>query len=308
VYDNFRPGVLERLGADYDTLKAINPRIICCSVSGFGQAGPCKDLAAFDVVIQAIGGGMSLTGEPGMPPMKMGLPIGDLAGGMLAAFAICAALYARQQSGVGQRIDISLLDAQISMLSYYVLNYLLSGEVPQPAGSGHQSFVPYQAFKTKDFYIFVASHRQNHWERLCKILGVPELASDPRFESLSQRVKNRNQLIPIIEEIVRTRPGDEWLELLYHEGIPAGPVNTVDRAVNHPQVLAREMIVTMEDPRRGRLKVAGNPIKMSATPGTSFNPPPALGEHTAEILSQLLGYSDEEIKHLKEKGVIGEER
>lgn len=304
VFDNHRPGVLERLGADYATLKAINPRIIYCAISGFGQDGPYRDRPAYDIIIQAMGGGMSMTGEPGGPPCRMGLSMGDLAGGMFATQAVLAALYARERTGTGQAIDLSLLDCQIALLAYHLSYYHFSGKVPEPIGTGHPTLVPLRAFRTKDLWLVIDAHDDHFFVRLCKVLGVPQLAQDPRFVTGAKRLENKQQLHALIEGIFLTKTADEWLKDLIAEGVPAGPVNTVDRATTDAQVLQRNMLITLEHPRGGQVKAAGNPIKLSAMPAESFQYPPALGQHTVEILGGLLGCPQEKIERLRAEGVI----
>jgi crotonobetainyl-CoA:carnitine CoA-transferase CaiB-like acyl-CoA transferase len=303
VFDNFRPGIVEKLKVDYDTLKKINPGIICSSVSGFGQNGPYRDRPAFDLVLQAIGGAMSITGEPEGAPVRMGIPTGDLAGGMFAAHGVMAALYNREKTGVGCRIDVGLLDSQVSMLTYVAEYVMCGGEIPKPIGSGHQSVVPYQAFKTGDIYIVIAVFVEKFWHLLCDVMDLKELENDPRFESNDKRRENRDELIPLLQEQLLTRPGDEWLKLLAEAGVPSGPINSIDRVLKDPQLLARNMVPEVEHPTCGPVSMLGNPIKITDIPET-FLPPPTLGLHTEEILTGLAGLSSEQIKDLKDKNVI----
>jgi formyl-CoA transferase/CoA:oxalate CoA-transferase len=303
VLDNFRPGVLERLGVDYESLRRVNPRIISCSISAFGQNGPYRSLPAFDLILQAMGGAMSITGEPDRDPVRMGLPMGDLAGGLFGAFAVAAALFQRERTGEGRCIDLSLLDCQVSLLTYVAQYFLASGEVPGPVGSAHASAVPYQAFRTKDIHIVIAVFTEKFWSRLCNVIGRPDLVEDPRFATNAQRHAHRKELIPLLEEIFLGRTGDEWLQNFRDEGIPSGPINSVDRVLSDPQVLHREMLAELEHPRCGRLKVLGNPVKTIPDGTPTFLPPPALGEHTAEIL-QRAGYTAGEIAMLRREKVI----
>jgi len=304
VYDNFRPDVLTRLKIDYENLKTINPKIICCSVSTFGYTSPYRDRPGYDLIVQAMSGGMSITGEPGGLPVRAGIPIGDIMGGLLAVHGILSAYIARQRTGQGQRLEISLLDGQLYLLSYIAQYFFHSGEIPSPIGSGHQSNVVYQALKTKDIYIVVVAHRGHFWEKFCEVLGKPEWIQDPRFNTPSVRLKNRPALIPMIENILQTRNGDEWLKDLYQAGVPAAPINTLDRILADPHVFSREMIVEVDGPTQEKIKTIGNPLKMEGTPVASFSRPPLLGEHTREVLSNILGYPDEKIKYLGQKGVI----
>jgi crotonobetainyl-CoA:carnitine CoA-transferase CaiB-like acyl-CoA transferase len=304
VFDNFRSGVLERLGCDYETLKEINPQIISCSISSFGHTGPDKDLPGFDLIIQARGGAMSITGEPGRPPVRMGIPTGDLAGSMYAAFAVVAALFSREKTGTGQKIDISLLDCQASFLTYVAQYYILNGKIPGPIGSGHQTVVPYQAFKTKDEYIVIAIFVEKFWEKLCRVLDLGHLAKDAKFCTNDLRREHKGELLPILEKKFLEKTAAEWLRLLADDGIPSAPVNTVDRVLSDPQLLARNMLVEVNHPVHGKVKVLGNPVKMSALGQETFAPAPSLGEHTREILSELLGYSEKQIEKLKKEKLI----
>lgn len=305
VYENFRPGVTERLKIDYDSLKEINPKIIHCSITGYGPSGPYKDRPSFDLVAQAMGGGMSITGEPGGMPVRAGIPIGDLAAGMFASQGVIAALYERGKNGMGQRVETSLLSAQVGLLTYVASYYFLSGLVPQPIGSSHQSNVPYQAFKTKDIYVVVAAAGEKFWQILCQILDLPGLIEDPRFKTNLDRIKNKDELIPILEERFLTKTGDEWLGLLNKEGVPAGPVLTVDKVFSDPQVISQRMIIDLEHNQGGKIKVAGNPIKMShGLPEEEYEYPPALGQHTGEILQEYLGCSTEQIAALQKEKIV----
>lgn len=302
VFDNYRAGVLDRLGIDYETLKSLNPRIISCSVTGFGSTGPYRDRPAYDLIVQAMSGGMSITGEP--PPARAGIPIGDLSGGMFAAHGIMAALYARERTRVGQRVEVSLLDGQIALLTYCVPDYFVSGKMVGPVGVGQRADPTYRMFKTKDTHIVIAiAPGSRFWQNLCRALGREDLATDPRFDSFARRRENVAELTSIIEEILLSKTAEEWLELLVKEDVPAGPVNTIDKALADPQVGHQKMVVPVDYVLGGELKLAGNPIKMSGVEQV-FKSPPTFGQHTEEVLSQLLGYSEAKISELKREKVI----
>jgi len=304
VLDNFRPGVLERLKIDYDTLKGINPRIISCSISGFGPNGPYRDRPAYDVVVQAIGGAMSITGEPGRPPVRSGIAVADQGAGMFAAHGILAALYQREKTGVGGKVETSLLEAMIALLAYEASLYFVSGIVPGPVGSGHRTLALYQTFQTKDSYIAVAAI--NKFANLCKALNSEELMEDPRFSG-SQMAEHRKELLDALQEVFITKSTDEWLKLLLEADVPCGPMNTLDKALADPQVLARDMVVSIDHTLGGQIKQTGNPVKISTTPQEvrqKFLSPPVLGEHIDEVLGKLLGYAPEKIEDLRQEKVI----
>lgn len=288
VLDNFRPRVLKKLGLEYRTLKGHNPRIIQLSLSAFGQTGPYKEAPAFDLTLQALSGAMSVTGEPGRNPVRMGLPMGDLAGGTFAALAISAALYHRERTGQGCRIDVALLDCMVSLLTYMAGYYWHSGVVPGPIGSGHQSVVPYQAFCTRTIRIIIAVFVEKFWKALCYVLEMPDIADDPRFNSNLQRLKHKEVLLPILQDRFLQRSGEEWLEKLTKAEIPCAPVNTLDRALSDPQVLHRGMVEEVDHPKCGRLKILGNPIIVEKMK-RQYSPAPLLGEHTDKVLKDLLG-------------------
>ncbi len=305
VLDNFRAGVLERLKIDYPTLSAINPRIIQCSVTGFGADGAYKDYPALDIIIQAISGYLAITGEPGRPPARVGITLADLCGGIFSCKGILAALFERSRTGSGCRIEISMFDGMLNLLSYMGTHYLNTGELPTPQGSAHEFTVPWQAFQAKDGYVVIATRQENFWRKLCAVLGEPGLADDPRFATNPVRLENRAALIPIIENIVRTRTVAEWLEKLRAAGVPAAPVNNLDGAFAEPPVAEREMIVEYDHPDAGRVRLPGNPIKMSGISGTPSKPAPRLGEHTDAVLSEVLELSADEIASLRRQGAIG---
>jgi crotonobetainyl-CoA:carnitine CoA-transferase CaiB-like acyl-CoA transferase len=305
VWENFRPGVMARLGCDAPTLRAHNPRLIVCSISAFGQDGPYRDWPAFDLALQAMGGGMSITGEEGRPPARMGLPMGDLAGGMFGALAVAGALFRREQTGEGTHFDLSLLDCQVSLLTYVAQYFWADGRVPGRVGSGHASVVPYQAFATRDGFLVVAVFAEKFWSGFCRAIERPELRADPRFETNQGRVADRAVLVPLLEAIFAARPTAEWLARLQKEGVPAAPIQRVDEVLQDPQVLLREMVVGLEHPGLGRLPTLGTPIHPAGAPSFHPAPPPGLGEHTEAVLGGLLGYSAARIRALREQGTIG---
>ncbi len=306
VFNNFRPGTMQKLGCDYETLKEVNPQIIYCSLTGFGETGPYRDRPAFDLAVQAISGAMSITGEPGRPPVRMGIPLGDLSGSLFCAFAISAALYGRERTGSGCRIDVGLMDCMLSLLTYVGQYYLIDGKVPGPIGSAHQSVVPYQAFATKDIHIVVAIFVEKFWRAFCQVLGIEELCDDPRFANNDRRRQHREELIPILEDIFRTKPGDEWLRLLSEAGVPCSPINTLDRVFSAPQVEVRNMVVEMDHPKAGRLRSIGDPVKISPMHEHPFEPAPLHGQHTEEVLRDILGYTPQDIARLRKEGVIAQ--
>jgi CoA:oxalate CoA-transferase len=303
VVDNFRPGIVKKLGIDFDALKNINPRIICCSISGYGQTGPFKDRPAFDLVIQARGGIMSYTGEPGRMPVRMGAPMGDLGGGLFAAHGILAALFQRERTGRGQKIDISLLDCQTSLLTYRAQFYFVGKEIAQPVGSGHVSAHPIGAFRTKTFDVVIDANTENIFVELCKAIGTPDLCLNPKFDSRKNRLKNKDELYAILEKIFREKTGQEWMEML-ESRVPIAPINTIDKALSDPQTLSRNMVVEIDYVNDKKLKIVGNPIKMSEIEQEVFRRPPRLGEHTEEILKKILHYSPETIEELRQQKFI----
>jgi len=304
VVDNFRPGVLERLAIDYPTLSRINPRIIQCSVTGFGSAGEYKDYPALDLNIQAISGHMAITGEPGRPPVRIGIPLADISGGIYSSKGILAALFDRERTGQGRRIEISMFDTMLHLMTYIGTMWLTNGEVPKPPGSAHDYSVPWQAFATSDGYVVVATRQEIFWRKLCTVLEHPDLAGDPRFADNASRVKHRDVLVPRLEQIFRTRTAADWLARLRAADVPAAPVNNVDDAFAEPPVKEREMIVEYDHPQVGKVRLPGNPIKMSGVSGTISKPAPMLGEHTDAVLQTLLRLSAKEIAALRENGAI----
>lgn len=305
VVENFRPGVLQRLGLDYNTLSRRRSDVILCSISGFGATGPLRDRPSFDLVTQALTGVMSVTGEPGRPPVKVGLPIGDLAGGLFGAIAILAALHERALTGRGQWIDLSLYDCSISLLGYLAQLYLFTGESPGPVGSGHHSIVPYGAFACRDGrYLILALHTGTFYRKFCRLIGREDLITDPRFHNTTERRKNKDALTAIVADIIRQKTLEEWVAMLDAGDIPHAPVYTIGEALEQPLTAARGMVRTIEDPRIGPVRVIGRPIKFPLREEPALQTSPDLGQHTAEVLSGLLGYSQAKIQQLAEAGVI----
>ncbi|MHA2473571.1 MAG: CaiB/BaiF CoA transferase family protein [Promethearchaeota archaeon] len=303
LLENFRPGTMEKLKLSYDEVKEINPKIIYCSISGFGQNGPYRLLPGMDQILQGMGGLMSITGEPQGPPMKVGVAVADIAGGMFAAYGIMVALFNRERSKIGQRIDLSLLDCQIAWLTYRAGSYFVSGEIPKPLGSGHPVIVPYQAFKAKDEFFNVAVGNDQLWEKFCRAIGLEKIKDDPKFSTNAMRVKNREKLISIINIAVGSKKADKWLKLLTAEGVPCGPIFDTEQIFQDPQVIHREMVKELTHQKAGKIKVTGVPIKLSETPGEVLTAPPTLGQHTIDVLSNL-GYDIKEIENLYNDKVI----
>jgi crotonobetainyl-CoA:carnitine CoA-transferase CaiB-like acyl-CoA transferase len=304
LVENFRPGTLDGLGFGYEAAHALNPRLIYCSISGFGQTGPYAQRPGYDLIAQAEGGVMSLTGDPDGPPMKVGLSFADITAGMNAFSGIVLALLARQHTGEGQRVDVSLLDCQVSLLTYQAGIYFATGKNPERLGNKHPSITPYETFEASDGYIIIACGNQGFWEKFCKLAGLEELLADDRFTTMKKRVENRQVLTPLVAAAVRTRTRREWFDILEREGIPCGLIKDVAEVCTDPQVLARDMVVQLQHPTAGPISVNGIPIKLSATPGEINDAPPVLGQHTDEVLSEVLGYTPSQIAELRQMKAV----
>jgi crotonobetainyl-CoA:carnitine CoA-transferase CaiB-like acyl-CoA transferase len=304
LVENFSPGVAEKLGMGWDELRGINPRLIYCSITGYGPDGPYRDRTGYDMVVSAVGGLMGITGEEDGGPVKVGVAITDVITGIMAQGAILAALYQREKTGLGQRIDLSLLETQVAALANIASNYLVAGQKARRWGTAHESIVPYQAFKAKDDYITVAAANDKLWLRLCKVLNRPDLAENPRYGSNALRVQHRKELVLILAEEFTKKTRDEWMESLVAEGIPCGPINSMESLFNDPQVLHRHMVEVVDHPTIGKLKLVGIPVKYSEATPRIRRPPPLLGEHTEEILREFLSLSGDEIRRLKEQQVV----
>jgi crotonobetainyl-CoA:carnitine CoA-transferase CaiB-like acyl-CoA transferase len=287
LVENFRPGTLKRQGLDYETLRAINPGLIYCSISGYGQDGPYALRPGYDFVAQAESGIMSVTGEIDGEPQRVGSPIADNAAGMFACMSILAALYVRKSTGKGQHIDISLLEAAISLLGNVSSNHLISGEEAPRVGNGHPNIVPYQAFRTRNGYIVVSCGNDRLYQTFCRLLGREELATDARFATNPQRVRNRKELIPVLQELFLERETDDWLAELRAAGIPCGPINTISQVFRDEQVEARGFVWECEHPTAGTIKLSGSPIHLSETPTRLYKAPPRLGEDDGMVFGEI---------------------
>lgn len=304
LVENFKPGTLGRLGLGYKELQKLRKGLIYCTISGYGYSGPDSKKPGYDFIAQARGGLMSITGPADGEPTRVGLAIADLLAGMYACNAITAALFARERQKMGQRIDISLFDAQVGTLSYVASNYLISGAPPRRYGNGHPNIVPYQSFRASDGYIAFASGNDGQWTRFCAAAGRGELASDPRFASNPKRVVNREALIPLLEELFATRTVAEWLAICEQAGVPAGPINTIDQVFEDAQVQARGMVLDGVLGSGEPVRMLASPLNVPSSPAKLRYPPPALGEHTAAILKKELGLTKKELVRLKADGVI----
>ncbi len=308
VVENFKVGGLKKYGLDYASLAAVNPRLVYCSITGFGQTGPYAERAGYDFIIQGMGGFMSVTGErddaPGGGPQKAGIAVADLMTGMYASTAILAAIAGRELSGAGQYIDTSLLDTQIAMMAAMNMNYLVSGTPPGRAGNAHQNIVPYQVFACADGHLILAVGNDAQFARFCDVAGRPEWAADPSIATNAGRVQQRDTLVPMIAEVVLTRTQRDWLAALEAVGVPCGPINRLDQVFADPQVQARRMRFDLPHPLSGTVPQVANPLNFSATPVTYTQAPPLLGEHTEAVLAQRLGLSKESLADLAARGVI----
>ena len=308
LLENYKFGDLARYGLGYDDLKKINPRLVYCSVTGFGQTGPYKERPGYDFMIQGMGGMMSVTGEPdGAPgggPQRAGVPIADIITGMYASIAICAALAHRAESGKGQHLDLALLDSQIALLAYQNTNYFSTGRPPPRIGNLHPNIVPYQPFRSADGEVIVACGNDNLFRKFCEAAGHPELATDPRFATNDKRVENRKEISRLIQEFFVKRKTTEWLEILEAAGVPNGPINDVAQVFEEPQVKARGVKIELEHAAAGKIPLVASPMRFSGTPLDYKLAPPVLGQHTEEVLREILQLDAEEISRLKKQEVI----
>ncbi len=305
VLENYRVGALARLGLGYAAARERNAGIIYCSVSGFGQDGPYRDRAALDLILQAESGMISVTGEPGGHGVRCGVSIADMTAGMYAAFGILLALRVKEWTGRGQAIDVSMLEGQLSLLGTMIGGYLADGQAPAPMGTAYKALLPYQTFPTKTRDLALAVGSEKLWKVFCPVIGRPELAEDPRYRTNADRARNRDSLIATLQDVFLTRTYEEWEPLLLANGIPVGAINSIAQVVEHPQVAARQTLVAMDHPRAGKVRMVGAPVRLSETPGAVRTPAPTLGEHTDEVLRQLLGLGAEEIAALRAAGAIG---
>lgn len=305
--ENYKVGDMARYGLSYDDLKELNPGLVYCSVTGFGQDGPMSGFAGYDFIVQGMGGLMSITGErddlPGGGPQKLGVAFSDLMTGMYSSVAILAALEHRHKTGQGQYIDMALLDVQVAAMANMNMNYLVSGKVPKRQGNAHANIVPYQVFRTRDGHMVLAVGNDRQFAKFCTIAGCPQFATDERFATNNNRVRNREILVPMLEEVLLSRTTAEWVAPLEAAGVPAGPINDIAQTFEHPQVKHRKMKLDLPHPQAGTVPSVANPIKFSATPIEYKSAPPLLGQHTQDILSTLGGLSEAEIAALKDKGI-----
>lgn len=304
MVENFRPGALEKLGFSWEEIRRVNPRMIFASLSGFGQTGPRRSEPGFDVVIQGEGGVMSITGDPDGPPTKVGASIADITAGMLAAQGVMLALYHREKTGVGQMVDVSMLDGQVALLAYHANGYFATGRVPPRRGNRHPSITPYETYSCGDGYFNLGVGNDSLWRRFCDAMGLASLKEDPRFAVNKDRVNNREELQRILDAFFAEKTVEETIEALRGAGVPCGPINNIGQALSEPQVIAREMVVDVDAPVAGPTKVTGVPIKLSETPGAVRTPPPALGQHTDEVLEAVLGMDEAQRSALREAGVV----
>jgi crotonobetainyl-CoA:carnitine CoA-transferase CaiB-like acyl-CoA transferase len=308
LLENYKYGDLARYNLGYEDLKAVNPRLIYCSVTGFGHSGPYRDRPGYDFMIQGMGGLMSITGEkdgiPGGGPQRVGVPVVDLMTGMYASIAVCAALAHRAETGIGQHLDLALLDTQVAFLANQAMNYLVTGTTPSRLGNSHPNIVPYQTFRTKDGDIILACGNDNLFKKFCEVANCTELASDPRFATNGKRVENRAALTPLLDEIFTRRTTQEWVAALEGAGVPNGPINNLQQVFEEPQVVARKLRIELDHPTAGRVPLVASPMRFSATPIEYSAPPPVLGQHTEEVLKDALGMSDADIKQLRADGVL----
>ncbi|MGQ4807504.1 Acetyl-CoA:oxalate CoA-transferase [Candidatus Entotheonellaceae bacterium PAL068K] len=304
VVENFRPGTMESFGFGYDTARQMNPQLIFCSISGYGHTGPLSHLPGYDLIIQGEGGIASLTGDASGPPYKMGTSQADIIAGMTAFQGILLALLARAQTGRGQKVDISMLDCQVALLTYQAGIYFATGESPTRMGNQHPTITPYETYRCKDGYINLACGNDAMWQRFCRVLEHQEWADDWRFATNADRVEHRQQLGALIEPVMLHKTSREWTLALRAAGIPCGPIQSVSQVCESSQARHRDMVVALEHPRAGRVKVTGVPIKLSDTPGAVTTPPPLLGEHTTEVLGDWLHLSQGEVESLRQDGAL----
>jgi crotonobetainyl-CoA:carnitine CoA-transferase CaiB-like acyl-CoA transferase len=304
LLENFKPGTAERLGLGYNELHHLNPALIYASISGYGQTGPDRDRGGYDLMAQGRAGIMEVTGTSGGPPVKVGVPVVDMGAAMYAAFGILAAYIARQRTGQGQRLDVSLLDTAVSWFSILAIEYQATGQIPARMGSASPLFAPYQAFKAQDGYInVIGTGGKDHWSRFCRVLGHEEWIQDPRFVDNPRRIANLEDLTAMIEKVLATAPVATWVERLTQAGLACDPIQSLDQVLSDPQARAREMIVSVEHPVAGNVNMIGVPVKLSETPGGIGAPPPTKGQHTEQILKRL-GYTQDQIASMREAGVI----
>ena len=304
LVENFKTGTMDEMGIGYDMLRQVSPGLIYCSITGFGMTGPYRDLPGYDLIAQAMGGIMSITGDVEGEPMKVGVPIVDITTGMLSAVSILAALRVKEATGQGQRIDMALLDSQIAWLGNVAGNYLVGGQPARRLGNAHPNITPYEVFPTRDGYVTLAVGNESQWRRFCQVAEAPHVAEDPLFRTNADRVRNREALVPVMNEVMRRHTSQEWMDLLRKDEIPCGPIQTVERALNDPGVLARGMVVEAQHPTAGPVKLVASPLKLMGTPPEVRLPPPTLGQHTEEVLRDVLGFSPQDVAALRAEKAI----
>jgi CoA:oxalate CoA-transferase len=305
VIENFRPGTMEKLGLGYETLNQLNSKLIYAASSGYGHSGPSSKKASYDILAQAMGGIMSITGWPDTPPTRVGMSLGDITASLYSAIGILAALQHRNNTGLGQKVDVAMLDCQVSILENAITRFQVEGKSPQPLGNRHPTIAPFQAFKASDSYFVVAAGNDSLWKKLCEVIDRKDLLINDHFITNDLRTQNLASLVKELDSTFETKTSAEWVEIIDNAGVPCGPINTIEKLFSEPQIVSRNMIVEVEDKKAGTIKIAGNPIKMSSlVESETRNPAPEIGEHNFEVLSNMLGLTEDEVKELKDAGVL----